>query len=131
MNRTKMLAAAGIAAMTASLFVEPTAVIAQTAAPKMIYLMCGASYRVTIDLVAKTANNKPAQINPAAIDWEAQHDLNPNPETQAVIANAHLDRVTGVLTQSYQFIYSPGASGGQLPPQDFPCVPTAPPVGKF
>jgi hypothetical protein len=122
-------------AITAVALFHVSGAVAQSDAPSVIYLTCGQNgqgggFPVTIDLIAKTANNKPAQINATSIDWETQHDENPSPGISALIQSQHLDRVSGTLTTTNKIVYS-GAPGGQLPGQTYSCVATAPPATKF
>jgi len=80
-----------------------------------IIFQCGVSFAV--DLKNHTVNNQPATINATAIDWHVA--LEPADDTGVIYY--HIDRTTGILTESFTY-HLPNGSTQSDDPTTYRCT---------
>jgi hypothetical protein len=87
-----------------------------------ILFQCGTSFAV--DLTNNTVDNQPATINATAIDWQ----LTPGLADDTGVVYYHIDRTTGILTETFTY-HLPNGSTQSDDPTTYRCtVGIAPPT---
>jgi hypothetical protein len=86
-----------------------------------ITFQCGTNFAV--DLKNHTVNNQPATISATAIDWR----LTPGPADDTGVVIYHIDRATGILTETFTYHFANGSAQSGDPTTYHCTVDNAPP----
>jgi hypothetical protein len=100
-----------------------------------LYLSCTMSggarqEALTIDLERNTVNNRPATINPTAIDWSVTIGGDSTGYVRSGKVTDHVDRTAGTLTE-YATYYLSNGNTQSSNPDTGPCTKAAAPATKF